>query len=120
MEINNILLEGGYLVISTPNKASLEGSMGKIQELTLKKRWTAWNIEHKHIFSSFEFLSLLKANFLILRVFGYCFLPKIPFTEKFEEKWWFGGHLRFLRTHHKPLNMLGFQIIALLKKIKKK
>ena len=36
-QINNILLDGGYLVISTPNKVSLEGIKGKIQELILKK-----------------------------------------------------------------------------------
>ena len=120
VEINNILLDGGYLVISTPNKISPEGCLGKMLEFVLKRRWSAWNIEHKHIFSSFEFLSLLKANFSLLRVCGYYFLPNISFVEKFEEKWWFGSHLRFFRTHHKPLNMLGFQIIALLRKVRKK
>lgn len=119
-EINNILLDRGYLIISTPNKVSPEGIRGKIQELVLKKRWSAWNIEHKHIFSSFEFLYLFKENFSILRVGGYYFLPRITFTEKFEGKWWFCSHLRFLRTHITPLNMLGFQTIALLKKVRKR
>ena len=119
-EINNILLDGGYLMVSTPNKFSLEGVIGKTAELLLKKRWSAWNIEHKHIFSSFEFLALLKEYFSVLRVCGYYFLPIIPFTKKFRGKWWFGSHLRFLRTYHKPLNMLGFQTIVLLKKVRKK
>jgi len=117
LEINNILIDNGYLLISTPNKASLEGVKGKIFEIVLKKRWTAWNNEHKHIFSSFEILSLLKSNFKIVRALGYYFLPRIPMSVRFEGRFWFGGRLRFSRTHHKPLNMLGFQIIALLKKI---
>ena len=116
VEISKILLDNGYLIISTPNKASLEGFKGKISEFILGNRWTAWNSEHKHIFSSFEILYLLKTIFSTLKVCGYYFLPRIPSTEKFEEKWWFGSHLRLFRTRKKPLNRLGFQIIVLLKK----
>jgi SAM-dependent methyltransferase len=120
VEIDNILVEGGYLIISTPNKLSLEGFKGKIQELVAKKRWSAGNIEHKYIFSSSEFLSLLKQRFLVLRVLGYYFPPKIPFTEEIEGKWWFGSHLRFSGIYQRLFNMLGFQTIALLKKVRKK
>ncbi len=115
--INKVLLDNGYLVISTPNRVSLEGFKGKMEERLLKKRWNAWNMEHKHIFSSFEFLSLFDENFSLIQVLGYYFLPKIA-SERFEQKWWFGRHLRFLNAHRWPLSFLGFQTIALLKKVR--
>jgi len=117
VEINKVLLDNGYLVISTPNMVSLEGFKGKMEEIILKKRWNAWNMEHKHIFSSFEFLSFFDENFSLIQVLGYYFLPKIA-SERFEQKWWFGRHLRFFNAHRWPLSFLGFQTIALLKKVR--
>jgi 2-polyprenyl-3-methyl-5-hydroxy-6-metoxy-1,4-benzoquinol methylase len=119
VEINKVLLDDGYLLISTPNKVSLEGLKGKVQELILKKPWNAWNIEHRHVFSSFKFLSLFDEHFSIIEVWGYYFLPKLA-SEKLERKWWFGSHLRFSKACQWPLNMLGFQTIALLKKVRMK
>jgi 2-polyprenyl-3-methyl-5-hydroxy-6-metoxy-1,4-benzoquinol methylase len=115
--ISNVLLDDGYAVVSTPNRASLEGFKGKIQEIVLKKRWNAWDTEHKHVFSSFEFLSLLNASFSVIRVCGYYFLPEIPFREELAKNWRLVDSLRFSRTCREPFNMLGFQTIALLKKV---
>jgi 2-polyprenyl-3-methyl-5-hydroxy-6-metoxy-1,4-benzoquinol methylase len=115
VEINKVLFDGGYLVISTPNRISPEGLIGRVQELVVGKRWSAWNEEHKHIFSSFEFLHMLKMDFSAMKVLGYYFLPKVALV-KFEGKWWFGKHLRFLKTYRWPLSLFGFQTAALLKK----
>ena len=50
-----------------------------------------------------------------MKVSGYYYLPRIPKTDEIETKWWFGRHLRFMKSNRRVLNMLGFQIIALLK-----
>jgi 2-polyprenyl-3-methyl-5-hydroxy-6-metoxy-1,4-benzoquinol methylase len=121
VEINNVLSEDGYLVISTPNRVSLEGLKGKAQEFVLGKRWTAWNTGHKHIFSSFEFLRLLAADLSITKVLGYYFLPEVssgsPASARVGS---LGRHLRFLKTHKWPLNLFGFQTIAVLNKTRTK
>lgn len=107
------------MLISTPNRFSAEGIKGKMQELILKKRWAAWNTEHKHIFSSFEFLALLNKQFSAIEVWGYYFLPHLA-PEKIERALRFSSQLRFSKSHHQPFNMVGFQTTALLKRIRMK
>ena len=109
-QIDKIMLEGSYLIISTPNKLSLEGVKGKTLELFSGKGWNAWGGgEHKHVFSSFEFLSLVNKYFSIIKVCGYHFLPATQFM--FAEK-----TNSILKTSVNPFNKLGFQTIVLLKK----
>ena len=107
-EISGILAKGGYLIISTPNKFSLEGIWGKTREFFGSKKWVAWDEEHKHIFSSIQFLAILKKYFSVVQVLGYYLLLSPPFLEKATS---------MLKTHYRPLNKLGFQTIGLLKKV---
>lgn len=73
-------------------------------------------MDHKHVYSSVEFLRLLKKHYTVMKILGFWYLPRIPKTERFEMKWWFGKHLRLLKSCRKIVNMLGFQTIVLLKK----
>jgi 2-polyprenyl-3-methyl-5-hydroxy-6-metoxy-1,4-benzoquinol methylase len=115
-EIERVLLSDGYLLISTPNRLSAEGAMGRLQTLLTGKLWKAWNKEHRHIFSSFELMSLLRNSFSVEDVWGYYYLPNL-LPEKFERKLRLYDPLRYYKTNHKMVNMFGFQFIVLLRKI---
>jgi len=115
-EVKHLLSDEGYLLISTPNKLSLEGFKGKIYEIVSGKRWDAWGGRgHKRIFSSTEFLNILENYFSIVRTVGYYYLPHIPFIEKLNDLYITGRHVRYINISHKPLNMFGFQTIVLCK-----
>ncbi|MCW4000706.1 MAG: class I SAM-dependent methyltransferase [Candidatus Bathyarchaeota archaeon] len=111
----NLLVDNGYLLISTPNRLSLEGAKGKLEKYVVKKEWNAWNDAHKHIFTSCEFLSYFQKRFKVETLVGYYFLPHI-FSEHIDRKWWFGSHVRFSSSTRFPLNRFGFQVMLLLKK----
>lgn len=115
-EVKQLLPDGGYLLISTPNKLSLEGFKGKIYEIVSGKRWDAWGGSgHKRIFSSTEFLSILENYFSIVGTVGYYYLPHIPFIEKLNDLCITGRPIRYANISRKPLNMFGFQTIVLCK-----
>ena len=104
-EIYRILKLGGYLLISTPNKLSLEGIKGKIIELITGRKWKAWDDSHKKIFNSLEFIRLLKrSGFVPLEIVGYYYLPL--------KKPNFLNCLRYAAVSKSPINYLGFDIIA--------
>ena len=110
-EIDGILLEDGYLMISTPNKFSMEGITGKMKGVLTGRRWNAWDPEHKHVFASPEFLSLVSKRLSIDKVCGYYILPALPATLGINKM------NSLLRTFHQPLNGLCFQTIVLLRKV---
>lgn len=111
-EIDGILLEDGYLIISTPNKFSMEGINGKIKSVLTGKQWNAWDAEHKHVFASPEFLSLVSKRLSINKVCGYYIVPTLPGTFRT-----INNMSIFLRTYHQtPLNRFCFQTIVLLRK----
>ena len=115
-EVKQLLLPEGYLLISTPNKLSLEGFKGKTYEVLTGRRWSAWGgSRHKRIFSSTEFLNILRNYFSVVRLIGYYFLPHIPFKENLNDLCVTGCHIRYAAISHRPLNLFGFQTIALCK-----
>jgi SAM-dependent methyltransferase len=73
-EIKRVLKDGGMLVISTPNRNSVEGILGRALSALSGKTWVAWDDTHKHIFSYPEFRSLLERDFSIDESLGLYFL----------------------------------------------
>jgi len=100
-EIKRVLKPYGYLVISTPNRHSLEGLKGKIEEITIGRSWNAWDDTHKHIFSYNEFIGAIESHFEIIACIGYYlgfmikrkhlppFLWRIKFKNNFLKKFCF-------------------------------
>ncbi len=106
-EIHRILVKGGYLIISTPNKISLEGLKGRLWETMSGRKWSAWDAKHRQLFSSSKFLSILESYFSINKVCGYYYLPTIPRLS-------ISNRLNsFMKICEKPFNRVGFQIIVL-------
>jgi len=101
--IRRVLKSGGQLLLSTPNRYSLQGLKGYYWEEKMRRtrRWDAWDQTHVHIYSTPEILKLLKSQrFSIERTTGF----------------WYGknGYLRlpFYACSLFPINYLGFDAIV--------
>jgi SAM-dependent methyltransferase len=70
-ESKRVIREDGDLLISTPNRISLEGLRGKIQQLITGVEYNFWDENHRYIYRSFEFARLVKEYFTLQRVWGY-------------------------------------------------
>ena len=100
-----VLRPGGLLVLSTPNRWSLEGLTGYYVEEKLRRRerWQAWDPTHRHVYSSREILGLVRrAGWSIEAVRGYWYATEVPRI----------GHVRLPleASGHFPLNRLGFNL----------
>lgn len=105
-QIHRILKPGGRLLLSTPNRLSLEGLKDYyLHEKLLKHRkWYAWGTEDSHIYiySSLEIIELLKkSGFYFDEIIGLWYETKSRF-----------GRLRlpFQQTTLYPFNRFGFDI----------
>jgi SAM-dependent methyltransferase len=109
-EIARLLKPGGFAVISTPNRASLEGFKGRCASWARGTRWTAWDDTHRTIFSYRQIVSEVRRRLEIRESGGYYY-----------------GVLSF-RNHHLPpglwrlycrlplLRALGFDTVLLARK----
>lgn len=77
-EVLRALKKGGTLIISTPNRNSVEGIFSRAYCRAVNKKWNAWDPTHVHIFSFRELLIILEKDFRIDDVKGLYFLCK-PF-----------------------------------------
>lgn len=102
-----VLDRGGALILSTPNRFSLEGLGGYYwgEKLRGWGRWQAWDTTHVRIYASWEILRLMeRCGFHADSVTGY----------------WYGGHipglgrrkLPFDRSGTFPWNRMGFNLIV--------
>lgn len=111
-DLFSLLKTSGILIISTPNRFSLEGLVGTYWSMREGKKFMAWDSSHKKVFNSFEFIRLLKKqNLRIKKVMGYYFniggeLPLIRFRIR----------IPFSSTCSFPLNMFGFNTIVVAEK----
>jgi SAM-dependent methyltransferase len=100
-----VLVPGGWLVLSTPNRWSLEGLAGHYVEEKLRcgARWQAWDPTHQHVYSSREILGLVRgAGFAIEAVRGYWYATELPAIGRVR--------LPIEASGSFPLNRLGFNL----------
>ncbi len=103
-EIYRCIRPNGCLIVSTPNKFSLEGIKGNIVEIITGKKWKAWCEAHQRVFNSVEFIRLLGNKFRPIEIIGYYYflLEKLTIFD----------FIRYASFSYKPLNLIGFDIIC--------
>lgn len=72
-EVRRILKLGGYALISTQNRNSVEGFKGRLLARLTGTTWKAWDETHKKIFSYGELLSEIAKGLNIIECGGYYF-----------------------------------------------
>ena len=106
MRIIRLLKPHGKLIISTPNKFSLEGLGGYYwgEKIRGWGKWTAWDASHVYIYSSMEIQKILKmCGFVIDRITGYYYEGRFPVIGQWK--------LPLVKTTRFPFNRLGFNTI---------
>lgn len=103
-EIYRCIKPNGCLIISTPNKLSLEGLKGNIVEKITGKKWKAWCETHQRVFTSLEFIRFLRNKFRPIEIIGYYYflLEKLTIFDC----------IKYASFSYKPLNLIGFDIIC--------
>ena len=112
-ELLRVCKKEGIIVISTPNKQSLEGLKGKIYEKITGKRWVAWDTTHKTIFKTKQLRDILIKKTSIKRIVGYYYIPRIHINIIDA----IFNPLRYLHTYRSPFNLFGFNAIFMVKKL---
>lgn len=111
-DIVRLLAPGGILIVSTPNRWSLEGLVGYYWGEKMRKwdKWNAWDSSHVKIFNSFEFLKLLRSQSLrVNKLLGYWYRARLPLVKV-------DFSLPFQACSKFPINMFGFNIIVAAEK----
>jgi 2-polyprenyl-3-methyl-5-hydroxy-6-metoxy-1,4-benzoquinol methylase len=106
MEIIRVLKPHGGLIISTPNRFSLEGLYGYYwgERIRGRGKWSAWDSTHVHIYSSSEILRLLDTSeFAVDRITGYYYGGRLPVIGRYK--------LPLVKSTMFPLNRIGFNIM---------
>lgn len=96
----------GFVILSTPNRFSLEGLGGYYwgEKLRGWGRWEAWDPTHVRIYSSREILNLLeRCGFRVESVTGYWYRGHIPGLGLWK--------LPIRKSSVFPWNRLGFDVI---------
>jgi len=109
--ISRLIHPNGRLIISTPNKHSLEGLKGYyLGEKLLKiKKWNAWDEDHIKIYSTNELLRILKSlGWTAQTTVGYWYRTHLPFNIPIS--------LGLNSTQRFPLNRFGFNTIGVFSK----
>lgn len=107
-ELNRLTKRDGRLIASTPNRLSLEGLGGYYWGERIRRwaRWTAWDSTHVKIYTSFEFLRLLKkTGWAVEKSLGYWFVGRLPLGIRVS--------LPFASASWIPFNRFGFNTIVL-------
>lgn len=104
--IRRVLRPEGILIISTPNKFSLQGLKGYYWGEKIRgRKWHAWDRTHVHIYSSGEIIRLLKECRLSVQgITGFWYADTLPLVGDFRP--------RLLKSMHFPFNRIGFNIIV--------
>jgi len=100
-----VLRPGGFLVLSTPNRWSLEGLAGYYieEKLRRRERWQAWDPTHQYVYSSREMLALVRrSGFSVEAVRGYWYAAELPGIGRVR--------LPLEASGRFPLNRLGFSL----------
>jgi 2-polyprenyl-3-methyl-5-hydroxy-6-metoxy-1,4-benzoquinol methylase len=106
--IYQVLKKDGVVLLSTPNRLSLEGARGVMMKRAARISWNAWDPEHKHVYISIEIIRLLRQFFKIERVMGYYYVPMIPCMKYDVVKKIGLDKAHYLAFGNRILSMLGF------------
>jgi 2-polyprenyl-3-methyl-5-hydroxy-6-metoxy-1,4-benzoquinol methylase len=117
-EIHQVLKEDGVILLSTPNRLSLEGARGVVIKRAARINWNAWDPEHRHVYTSIEITQLLRQFFKIESVVGYYYVPWIPCMKYDIVKKIGLDKAHYLAFENRILSMLGF--ITFIKGMKRK
>ncbi len=79
-EAARVLKDDGLLLISTPNRRSLEALVGHISGLFTGRKWRAWDDSHRRIYSPAEIKAEVSAFFDILKLTGFYLMHKGRFV----------------------------------------
>jgi|SRR5437867_4749157 len=105
--IKRLLKVGGRLLLSTPNRFSLEG-LGDYywgEKLRRGPKWNAWDETHIYIYSSFEIIHLLKlSGFSMCQIIGYWYEGRLPIIGRWR--------LPLKEARSFPFNRVGFKSIC--------
>lgn len=72
-DIQRVLRPGGYALISTQNRASLEGLKGRLLAALTRTTWKAWDETHTKIFSYHELRQEVAARLQLVTCGSYYF-----------------------------------------------
>lgn len=106
--IHQVLKQDGVALLSTPNRLSLEGARGVVMERAARISWNAWDVKHKHVYTSIESIRLLRQFFRIERVVGYYYVPMIPCMKYDVVKKSGLDKTHYLAFDNRILSMFGF------------
>jgi SAM-dependent methyltransferase len=70
-EIRRLLKPGGFALLSTPNRASLEGMRGRLSAWCRARPWNAWDDTHRSIFSYRQLVAEVDRRLRIVETGGY-------------------------------------------------
>ena len=104
--IFRVLKPDSRLIISTPNKFSPEGLGGYYwgEKMRGGEKWNAFDPTHVHIYTSPEFLQIVKSNgFSVNKIIGYYYEGTLPLIGRWK--------LPLVKSTMFPLNRIGFNII---------
>jgi len=106
-----VLSPEGTLILSTPNRTSLEGLGGYYWGEKIRRcgKWYAWDATHVYIYTAREMLGLLReTGFAIEGVTGFYYGGYLPVIRRYE--------LPILKSSFFPLNRVGFNTIIRCRK----
>jgi 2-polyprenyl-6-hydroxyphenyl methylase / 3-demethylubiquinone-9 3-methyltransferase len=110
--IYEVTKNDGFLVTSTPNRISPEGLSGYYwgEKVANWGKWMAWDESHVKIYSSFEFIGLLReVGWQMRKVYGFWYRGQLPFGIKWA--------LPFTSSKIFPFNRLGFNTISVCERV---
>ena len=110
-EILRVLKPAGTLILSTPNRFSLEGLIGYYwgEKLRGWGKWQAWDPTHVYLYTAGEIVRLLESCGLrVDQVIGYYYEGPVPIVGRVR--------LPLHSSRRWPLNRFGFNTILICRK----
>jgi 2-polyprenyl-3-methyl-5-hydroxy-6-metoxy-1,4-benzoquinol methylase len=107
-EIRRVLAPGGRLLLSTPNRVSLQAAAGKIGYTLARRRWDYGDPTHVSVRTSFTIARLLRdTGFVIDDVIGLQLIPHKPAPlHRWAYRW----------TSRRPWSMAAYSIVFIARR----